>query len=1253
VRYSGDSSLSSAASAPFTVRLVPQATAVSVTSTNRFVDLYPAIVGAHVGYTAHVTAAHGVPAGIVTFFRDATRIGQASVGIDGTAGILVQADTVWSGDIVARFTPASTRMAGSEGELAHSWVKAPVAVTVSSPSQVVVGAFPAVTVDVRLLWEEFPFLNGDLLPDGPPSGTVTVSDGLGTTCEVALTAVDDLRGTGSCVLSYGSLGARSLTATYEGDDSYVAATSAPASTTVMKGDPEVSIVTPDGAVWAGRTSIPVAWSVAGPSSGSVTIALGGDVVCTSTSLVGACDVAVPAYGRGHHDDETLTLTYSGDPLWNGRTATTTGTVIACVPLDPSTVTPDGRGTVTLSPAPTCGGGTGYWTTDFVQISVVAQNGYRVASISNQGWPYPDGDVFRWDGGRNANLLVHPERLLSGDTLLPMSIRALIEAQCIPVTIGALGIASRTDALNAVPPPDTPRACGDSPARAEADGTWTVMLPVGSTVDLRVQPGFAPQRTTFYGWSGVPDDVRYSDAVRVTIAPDQGAVWARFGPVCYTSVPTLAQPASGGTLRMSMPAPNCSNPRTGATGWVYDTPATGELVDDGTIPRSFFDGWGGDTSRYRPGTATTRDVGGVRTTVRPFTFSLRDSTFAIGAAYGRCYAVSTSVRGDASSGVPGTVSFGTASNCPLGAGSGSERWYREGTSVSLTAASTGTTLRFLGWSGLPIDPRSSVLDATVAFPLTADVTAAASFGTNANCRPFSLSTVPAGSLDLETTFALGPNACEAMYGPAFYDQGTDGNGILVNASPATPEAEGAEIVFAWATSPPGSPSGQSPTESDIWDRTTQLNEGIYGSTQIVAYACQFVAVAANVTSPSGRSVPSAGATNVDRASQSSLAGFVGMPAADCASGSDPASGYGGYAWTVGSQLLPIVTADPVAYRFTGWSGDVAGTGETPDAPLTLAGPGRRAQGEEYHRRIVANFQAICHTLSLPSDADKLEVITAPNCPGTDASQRMYLGGTDVVLHATDRDDTLFRNWVSGTDEIDQDDAHWASVTMTSDRTVVPYYSAKSASEQITEYGAMAGDLLAVASKKALGFATATMSAYLKTLVQKVTLVADGIGYLAQGLEALGVHGAVIDGMKNASTMVSSMISMLWAPFDCLTAWSAGGEDTAFFAAQNLLGTALVATMSTSAAQQQAAAPTSTFQQLKAKAQELKAAAAPVKTGVSALQAAKSTYDAAASGSVGWESSAYDAWGSQASAAVFTSCLSGRATGVMDSMDSVLR
>jgi hypothetical protein len=486
----------------------------------------------------------------------------------------------------------------------------------------------------------------------------------------------------------------------------------------------------------------------------------------------------------------------------------------------------------------------------------------------------------------------------------------------------------------------------------------------------------------------------------------------------------------------------------------------------------------------------------------------------------------------------------------------------------------------------------------------------------------------------------------MYTPGTYSQGVSGNQVSVSATPATAAAQGDEMVFAWSTNERA--ANGATEKSSVWTRTPSLSQWMYGDTDVIAYACEFVSITANVRGPSGGG---SSATNVSRTSNTALGDFVRTKDGNCATGSDPKSGYGDYAWTVGTQLLPIVTADPVAYTFVGWSGDASGSGDTPDAAVNLVGAGHRAEGSEYHYRITANFDAICHTLSLPSDADKLEVITEPNCPGADASENLYLGGTVVVLHAPDSGSTLFRHWVNGIDATDPDDARWASVVMTTDKTVVAYYSAKSVGEQFTTYGALVGDQMAVASKKMVGFASAAVGAYVKGLLENVTLAFSTVGYIAQGLELLGVHGSAIDGMKNASALLGAMMSLLVSPFDCISAWSSGGDDTAMFAAQNFIGTQLVKGLA-GKAKEPPAETFSTLDELKAEAKLLAGTAGQASDKYTAIKGAKGVYDAAASGNVGWESSAYEAWGTQSGASVLGTCMSGKTGDILDSMDKLV-
>ncbi len=826
-------------------------------------------------------------------------------------------------------------------------------------------------------------------------------------------------------------------------------------------------------------------------------------------------------------------------------------------------------------------------------------------------------------------------------------------------------------------PETASDCGQQYTVIDAQ-TVELSYRVDSVITVGSSAPSDPHQK-FYGWdaNSTPTSTPFASEIQYRVEGGSNLVIAHYGPVCYQSAPTVVQPA-GGTITLDLPAPNCADPQTGVSGYAYGTPGTAQLVDTAgetyqsvssyyasngsnlqrfddydwvANGRTYFQDWQVGGSRWSAGTATTQystvlsRAGTTRVAIRPLSFTLGETPFTIGASYGQCFALTTVVAGasiqhdDGAPTTPGAVTVNTPGNCPIGASGG---LYEQGTTVSLTATPATGSRGFIGWSGVPVSATASA-STTVSFPLDADVTATAAFGNMGTCRELEVTSVPAGALALTTSFSAGANVC-GLFRPNSYDaDGANGNGIEVDATPATADAQGAEIVYAYSTYD----SGNNPVSS-IWTRSPSLDAELHQSSQIVAYACEFVQIGASVVSPDGTPT-TAGTSNVDRSSQDRLGDFLATQDGNCSIGADPKSGYGDYAWTVGTRLTPLVTADPAAYEFLGWSGDVSGIGETPDQPLDLVGAGSGAPGSAYQFRVTARFQAICHTLDTTTDADKIEVITAPNCPGMDPSKHLYLGGTPVVIHATDQGDVLFRNWSNSVDSTDPTDGHWASVVMTSDRKVVPYFSEKSAGEYITSYGTQIGDGMAIGAKVMVGVAAAALSTYAKTLISKVTLVTSAIGYIAQGLEAVGVHGSVIDGMKDASQMMNDMVNLLFAPLDCITAWSAGGTGTALYAAQNLVGQAIVEAAS-AGAQQPDEDPATTIAKLKAAAASAKESADPAIQAAQAINGAKTTYEAGQSSGLGidFTASAADAWGSESSTSVFTSCMSGRAGSALTSI-----
>lgn len=142
--------------------------------------------------------------------------------------------------------------------------------------------------------------------NGTPTGTVTVTvdDGSGASCTASLEQ-------GSCELVLASAGAKMLTATYSGDDSFArgqATTShqvnqASTTTLIESDDPDPSVIDQEIQV---RYSVTVESPGAGTPTGIVTVGDGTDS-CSASVTAGSCKLTLTRTGA-----RTLTATYGGD-----------------------------------------------------------------------------------------------------------------------------------------------------------------------------------------------------------------------------------------------------------------------------------------------------------------------------------------------------------------------------------------------------------------------------------------------------------------------------------------------------------------------------------------------------------------------------------------------------------------------------------------------------------------------------------------------------------------------------------------------------------------------------------------------------------------------------------------------------------------------------------------------------------------------------------------------------------------------------
>jgi Ca2+-binding RTX toxin-like protein len=147
---------------------------------------------------------------------------------------------------------------------------------------------------------------------GTPTGNVTVSDGT-VSCTGTVAA-------GQCSLTFTGAGAKSLTASYNGDSNFNPSTSAPephqvnpadTTTTITSDSPDPSLV---------GQSVTVQYSVAATSpgdgipTGNVTVS-DGTISCTGTVAAGQCSLTFTSAG-----DKSLTASYNGDSNFNPSTS---------------------------------------------------------------------------------------------------------------------------------------------------------------------------------------------------------------------------------------------------------------------------------------------------------------------------------------------------------------------------------------------------------------------------------------------------------------------------------------------------------------------------------------------------------------------------------------------------------------------------------------------------------------------------------------------------------------------------------------------------------------------------------------------------------------------------------------------------------------------------------------------------------------------------------------------------------------------
>ena len=287
-----------------TITIAQAATTTAVTSSAN-----PSVFGQNVTFTASISVAapgSGTPTGTVQFKDGATTIGGCgAVALSGgTAQCATTALSIGSHTITAVYSGDANFTGSTSSPLTQTVNKANTTTTITAdaPDPSVFGQNYAVTASVAVIAPG----------TGTPTGTITVSDGTNS-CTITLPAT-------SCNLPSTSVGAKTLTATYNGDTNFNTGTSAGVAHTVSKANTTTTINSNSPNPSIQNAPVTVTYSVAvtspgaGTLTGNVTVS-DGVSSCTGTVAAGSCMITLTTSGA-----RTLTATYNSDANFNGSTS---------------------------------------------------------------------------------------------------------------------------------------------------------------------------------------------------------------------------------------------------------------------------------------------------------------------------------------------------------------------------------------------------------------------------------------------------------------------------------------------------------------------------------------------------------------------------------------------------------------------------------------------------------------------------------------------------------------------------------------------------------------------------------------------------------------------------------------------------------------------------------------------------------------------------------------------------------------------
>jgi hypothetical protein len=261
------------------------------------------------GYTVSfsVGSTGGTPTGSVTVSDGTDSCAGALAG--GTGSCVLASTTAGAKTLTATYLGSSNFTGSASAGTSHTVNKAGTVLQVTGDAN-----DPSVTAEaIAVTWNFFVVSPGS----GIPTGTVTVSDGTGASCNAPVAA-------GSCQLTPATAGSKTLTATYGGDANFNGSsdtephTVGKAATTTA-----IGMVSPSPASFGQSVTIDYTVTANAPSTGTPTGTVSvsdGVTGCSATVAAGSCSYTPASVGT-----KTLTVTYAGNANYN--VSSTSGTTL--------------------------------------------------------------------------------------------------------------------------------------------------------------------------------------------------------------------------------------------------------------------------------------------------------------------------------------------------------------------------------------------------------------------------------------------------------------------------------------------------------------------------------------------------------------------------------------------------------------------------------------------------------------------------------------------------------------------------------------------------------------------------------------------------------------------------------------------------------------------------------------------------------------------------------------------------------------